>query len=99
MTAPAPEPVAPEPRPLADYLAELPGGGRWGDRRVVKRKGDAVILERPNVDYVVAFDRPGEGPVAQRRAERRAYFNFPTKNRTKQEARAAAEAEFARRTR
>lgn len=85
--------VFPEPRPLTDYLSELPGGHeRWSDRKVLKQEGEVVLLTRRHCDYVVAFDR--EGTARQRRR----YFNFPTKNRTEKEARAAAEKEFGRRT-
>ncbi len=81
------------PRPLADYLAEMPCGGKWGDRKVVRQEGDVVLLERKDVDFVVALDYPDDLSRQHRR-----YFNFPTKNRTRQEARAAAEREFDRRT-
>lgn len=82
-TEPAPAPAA-----LQTILDGMAGGGRWGDRRVVKRSGDIVLLEMKDVDFVVAYDREDE---------ERVYWYYPTKARTASEARALAETEFVRR--
>ncbi len=61
---------------------------KWGDRKVVKQEGEVVMIERKDVDFVVLFDRP---------EQRRKYFMYPTRNRTRKDAYKAAETEFARR--
>ncbi len=61
---------------------------RWGNRRVVKRSGDVVLLQRKGVDFCVAVERDDED---------RMYWYYPTENRTEREAREEATAEFKRR--
>ena len=58
-----------------------------GDRAVLRYSENAVLLERKEVDFVVADAEGGE----------RRYFLYPTKRVTKKEALALATAEFERR--
>jgi len=64
---------------------------KWGDRTLVKQEGDLVMIARKDVDIVVLFDKDSQ--ILQRRV----YFFYPTRTTTRQEARAMAEKEFARR--
>jgi hypothetical protein len=60
----------------------------YGDRKVLKSNGAAVLLERKHCDYVVA-DADGGG---------RAYFLYPTRHLTQLEALAKATDEYERRS-